>query len=301
MIEVGDAYRKFMHDVFGATGDEWIQALPALVARYADEWSLTDVGPPFELSYNYVVPVRRANGTEAVLKISSPHGEHVGEIDALRLYNGRGVCQLLAADRQTGTLLLERLRPGTMLSTLTDDEEATAIAAQLVQALWQPAPAEHSFPTVADWFQGFDRHRERYSGTGPLDETLFATAESIVHELLATAEPPMVLHGDFHHFNILQAERAPWLVIDPKGLVGDPGYDLGAFLYNPADRIGDRAAMQRQLQRRVDLFSAGLGFERERVRNWGIAQAVLSAVWTCEGEGYGWEYTMGIAELLLAI
>ena len=223
----------------------------------------------------------------------------MGEIDALTLYDGEGVNQLLEVDREAGVLLLERLRPGTMLVEVADDEAATIIAAELLEKLWRPAPTDHAFVTVADWFQGFAKHRERFNGVGPLDESLFTAAEQIVQDLFAENHPPILLHGDFHHFNVLRATREPWLIIDPKGVVGDPGYELGAFLYNPKELIADHPQKQRLLGRRIDLLSEYLGFDRHQVRGWGIAQAVLSAVWTCEGEGYGWEYTMSVAETLL--
>ena len=300
MIEIPAPYRKFMGELFGDEGDAWVAALPALVERYAEQWSLVDIGVPFSLSYNYVAPVVRADGSEAVLKVSSPHGEHYGEIDALLLYNGEGVNRLLAVDREPGVMLLERLRPGTMLAELADDEEATAIAAQLAQKLWRPAPAEHTFPTVAGWFQAFARHRAHFGGgTGPLDERIFTTAEATVRDLLADNQPPLLLHGDFHHHNILRAERAPWLIIDPKGLVGDPGYELGPFLYNPLDLATRYPDLRRVLWRRIDQLGELLSFPRARVQGWGIAQAVLSAVWSAADEGYGWEGTMHVAEILL--
>ena len=49
----------------GAAGAEWLERLPAIVARCEERWSLA-VGPPFpELSYNYAAPVVRADGTAA--------------------------------------------------------------------------------------------------------------------------------------------------------------------------------------------------------------------------------------------
>ena len=35
----------------------------------------------------------------------------------------------------------------------------------------------------------------------------------------------VVLATDLHAGNVLQAERQPWLVIDPKPFVGDPAFD----------------------------------------------------------------------------
>jgi streptomycin 6-kinase len=108
----------------------------------------------------------------------------------------------------------------------------------------------------------------------------------------------MLLHGDFHHDNILAATREPWLVIDPKGVIGDPGYDLGAFLYNPWPGLQEMPNPGRVIARRVDQLAEGLGMERARVRGWGIAQAVLSACWSAEGDGGDWSHSIACGELL---
>jgi streptomycin 6-kinase len=110
----------------------------------------------------------------------------------------------------------------------------------------------------------------------------------------------MLLHGDLHHDNILSATREPWLVIDPKGIVGDPGYDLGAFLYNPWPGLLELPDPARVIARRVDQLAEGLGMERARVRAWGIAQAVLSACWSIEGND-DWRHTITCGEYLAAM
>lgn len=301
MIDIPDRYRQGIIDAFHEEGESWLATLPATVEEFAERWSLADLGKPFDLSYNYVIPVTCGDGSEAVLKVSVPGGEYRGEMAALSLYNGEGCCQLLLAEQERGVMLLERLRPGTMLAEMADDEAATAVAAELMHKLWRPVSADHSFVTVEQWFQAFSRHWQRYGGVGPLDGQIFHAAEAIVGELLRANHPPMLLHGDYHHHNILQAERAPWLIIDPKGVVGDPCYEVGAFLYNPIGLHERYPNLQPVLERRVHQFSEILGFERERIQHWGIAQAVLSAVWTCESEGYGWEPTMAVARILLTL
>ena len=294
------AFAQSMLDHYQEAGAAWLAQLPGLLDEYAQHWAL-QVGSPFSLSYNYVAPATRADGSAAVLKVCFPGHEFLGEIEALRLYAGDGMVQLLEFDRADGVLLLEGLQPGTELAELADDEAATGIAASVMLQLWRPALAEHAFPTVAEWAAAVPSHRERFGGAGPLPKSIFEQGEALFRELLATNAPPMLLHGDLHHFNILRAQRQPWLAIDPKGLVGDPAYDVGAFLYNPIGKLNNRPNLDQILQRRVDRLAEHLGFARERILGWGIAQAVLSACWSVESPGYGWEQVIEIGERLAAL
>jgi streptomycin 6-kinase len=253
--------------------------------------------PPFApLSYNYVAPAVRADGTEAVLKLGVPHRELVTEIEALRLYDGRGMARLLEADADRGAMVLERLRPGAPLSDISDDDRAASIAAGLMTRLQRPAPPDHPFPTVEDWAAGLRRLRARFDGgTGPLPDALVERAESLFSELIDTMGPPVVLHGDLHQGNVLSAEREPWLAVDPKGVVGEAEYEAGAFLRN---RLLVQSNPRAALAKRVDRFAAELACDRERVAGWGLAQAVLSAWWSYEDHGQLAQESIACAELL---
>jgi streptomycin 6-kinase len=145
--------------------------------------------------------------------------------------------------------------------------------------------------------------RARFDGgTGPLPAKLFEEAEECFAWLLATTTAPLLLHGDLHHDNILSATRAPWLVIDAKGIVGDPGYDLGAFLYNPIPGLLRLPQPGRLIARRVAQLAEGLGMERARVRGWGIAQAVLSACWSLDdGDDADWRHAFACGEYVAAL
>jgi streptomycin 6-kinase len=110
--------------------------------------------------------------------------------------------------------------------------------------------------------------------------------------------PPVLLHGDLHHHNILSAERQPWLALDPKGVIGEPAYEVGALLRNPFPQILSLPGPGRLLARRVDQLAAELDFDRQRLVGWGIAQAVLAAWWSFEDHGHGWQGCLTCAELL---
>jgi streptomycin 6-kinase len=307
-------------DVHGRRGVRWLSRLPGILAECADRWSLT-VLPPFEpLSYNYVAPAIRGDGSEVVLKVGVPGPLLRCEIAALRHFAGHGCARLLAADARRGVFLLERLRPGTPLVDpsagsgrwLADDERVTTIAAGVMRQLWRPVAGKPRgsqtqtcrvslFPTVADWAEAFTRLRARYEGgTGPLPGPFVARAERLSAELIASQAEQVVLHGDLHHWNIVAAERQPWLALDPQGVVGEPAYEVGALLRNPYPQIATWPDARRVQARRIAQLAEELGFDRARIAGWGFAQAVLSACWDLEDHGTGWEPWIAVAETLVA-
>jgi streptomycin 6-kinase len=287
----------------GEAGRVWLSRLPDLVERCAARWSLR-VGPPFpSLSYNYAAPAEGPGGERLVLKVGVPVAELLSEVEALRLFGGRGAVRLVDADAEWGTLLLERLEPGTQLLALCekDDEAATRAAAGVMQRLWRPVPAAHSFPTAADWGRGLRRLREHFGGgTGSFPRRLVEEAESLFAGLLASSDEPVLTHGDLHHGNVLAAAREPWLAIDPKGLVAEPAYEVGALLRNPLPQLLRWPQPVRVTERRIAQLSEELGFDRARIRGWGVAQAVLSEWWSIEDTGESGKFNFAPAEILAA-
>jgi len=293
--DVPDAFRRHVIGAF-PNGAEWLDRLPSLIARCEHRWRLKVAATPFELSYNYVAPARTAEGEDVVVKIGIPTAELRSETRALGSYAGGAAVRLLDADEAEGILLLERLSPGSTLADVADDERATRIAAETMRDLWRPLPPNPLLPTAASWASGLRDLRRRFDGgVGPFDARLVETAESLFQELLATSGAPVLVHGDLHHVNILSAARRPWVAIDPKGVVAEPAYEVGALLRNPApDRYLD-AGVQR---RRVDLLSDELAFERPRIVGWAVAQAVLAAWWRYDDAVPGWESAMACAQIL---
>jgi streptomycin 6-kinase len=275
-------------DVRGAAGDAWLRRLPVLLDETAARWSLRLL-PPFEpLSYNYVAPAVRADGTQVVLKAGVPHRELYGEIAALRNFDGRGAVRLLDADPHQGLLLLEHLQPGTPLDALPEEQLISA-AIDLMRRLWRPAPAGPDFTTVARWANGLQRLRAQFDGGyGPFPPELVDQAAGLFADLLAAGSDPALLHGDMHPGNILRSEREPWLAIDPKGVTGDPLYDVATFVCSVPE-VEYEAELQRLLLRRASQAAEMLDYDRHKVVAWAIAHSVLSGWWSYEDHGCGWE------------
>lgn len=283
--------------VFGARGAAWLTSLPALLRTLEWEWQIKVDAPFPMLTFNYVAPATTDTGERVVLKTGPPCAELQAEMRALRLYDGRGAVRLLRRMWRHGAMLLERVEPGTMLSEITDDEVATRIAASCMRVLWTPLPEGHDFPTTQRWAEGLARLRDRFDGgTGPLPAHAVEKAERLFAQLFASATETTLLHGDLHHYNILR-DGDGWRVIDPKGVAGEPAYECGAWLRNPGDLL-ERPNAGDLLARRIAIFSEMLGFDRERIRAWAYAQAVLSAWWCIEDGGDGWQSGMAVVELL---
>lgn len=338
-------------NTFGEDGESLIANLPALIEEASSRWGLTNVQPVENLSYNFVafalsgasdnersrsaglavtqastapphLPWRSVPATnsgsaqrEVVLKIGVPRDELTSEIAALRLFNGEGACRLIDADEERGFLLLERLNPGVMLSTMEDDEQATHIGAEVMQKIWKSGldtsrdeQRDYStngdntkFIQLSDWFDGLKVLRGMFNGgTGPLNERLVDRVEGSVKDFFTENHTPVLMHGDFHHFNILSSERG-WLVIDPKGVIGPAGYEVGPFLINPWGEMSSEVNQRQMTVRRIDILHERLGFERERIREWGLAHAVLSAWWHIEDHTGGEDYAMAFAEMIAGL
>lgn len=305
MSQLPTEFIERIKSTFGKAGANWLDILPTLINDYTQQWSL-QLQPHFEpLSYNFVAPVIRDDGSQAVLKLGVPNHEMRSEIAALRVYAGHGAVHLLKADPDAGAFLIERLIPGIPLVELEDDEKATEIAAQVMQQLWrstQDLPGLQDLEgllTLEKWAKGFQRLRARFNGdSGPYPESILAQAEAYYNDLNSSAETQVVLHGDLHHWNILSAEREPWLALDPKGVIGDPAFEVAAWMLNPVPDLIHWPDFKQVTARRLDQFSEILEFGRERLRCWSLAQAVLSSWWSMEDNTSDFEYALTIANLL---
>lgn len=299
-VDSSGCARKII-DVHGQAGVEWLARLPKLVDEWAARWSLVVLPPFAELSYNYVAPVIGPHGAALVLKAGMPHPELWGEIDALRLFDGRGVARLIDADPAGGALLLERVVPGDALKSVTDDEECVRVAAAVMRALWRPLPADHPFRTMAHLAGGWERLRATFDGGyGPFPAARIDRAAALWRELTAESAPPMLIHGDLNPGNILHSWWGGWLAIDPKGYAGDPLFDAATFLNDPPAGVSGEE-LRRGQQRRVVWLAEALGAPRDAVLAWAEAHAVLSGWWSYEDHGRGWEPALALAEMYEAM
>jgi streptomycin 6-kinase len=216
-----------------------------------------------------------------VLKVLKGAGDEWRSGEVLRAFAG-GVARVIEHD--AGALLLERIAPGDSLVRLVlagRDAEATDALAGVIRAL-SPRDPPAGCPTVTDWGAGFARHLD--DRRGGIQSDLVRHAAALYSDLCETQRCARLLHGDLHHYNVVSAGDRGWLAIDPKGVVGELEYEIGAALRNPIehpDLFTARAIVKRRLER----LAAVLPINFKRALGWTFAQAVLSALWEAEDGG----------------
>jgi len=202
--------------------------------------------------------------------------------DVLRAFDGVAVVRPYeVVDR---AVTMERLRPGYSAADLVAqgrDDEATAVIADVIRRM-SPRDPPPGTKTVLDLASAFRHYRS--TGDAQIPAPLVDDAERMYLELCDSQYDVRLLHGDLHQGNILFDDGRGWVAIDPKGVVGETAYEVGASLRNP-NEPGEIVASAAAARRRLQIFERLLGLDATRMIRWAHAQAVLAAIWLVEDEG----------------
>ncbi len=263
---------------------DWLRTVPELAAGYLERWKLQLVGNPMHGMASVVLPVVRTDGTPAMLKLQPFTDENLGEALGLRTWSAEYVVEVLEDDPETATILLERLEPRS-LNDVPDDTEATQLLAELLAKLCV-VPGPPGLRRLEDIVTGMldDATRLIPRLADPDHQSLVRRYAAQAAELVQ--EPgDRLLHWDLHYENVLAAQRKPWLVIDPKPLVGDPGFEVLPVLHNRWDDLVATGDLPRAIRRRFDLMVDVVGLDRERAVGWTMVRILQNVLWDLESGG----------------
>ena len=280
MIDVPNEFARRIVAREGAAGRRWIEDLPRLVDGCLERWRLTAEGPPRHGFVGVAVPVRRADGSPAMLKVGWLDDETRWQAAVLAAWAGRGAVRLLGRDDERGAMLVERLDGERSLREL-DGVAAAEVAGLVCRRLAVPVPPELAdLPRVRDVAARLvDELPAGWERLGrPFARRHVELAAATCREL-GPGQPDLLLHGDLVFDNVLRGEREPWLAIDPTGLAGEPAYDASQLLTNRWSELTAQADLRAAVHARLGAFAGGAGVDVERARRWSHVRAVQDAVW----------------------
>lgn len=277
---------RFINGHGHAAATTWLERLPSLLDAWCEQWNLVILPEMPPISFNLVLFGESATVGEVVLKLNLPSSEVDSEIEALAQARGEGMVRLIDADPSAALMMLERIRPGTELrDTPMSDLESTAIGAEIMKRFWRTPDRQDHLHQLRPWFRALFTHPSRYSAdSSPIPMHLVERAITVANHLLDQPRDEVLLHGDIHHWNILRGSEQGWITIDPKGLIGERGYDIATWMLNPWG-IGERPDLEEIMSARLDLFSRELSIDRHRLAEWAFMHSVLSMCWTLEDDG----------------
>lgn len=258
-ITIPPEFASTLSEEAGDEGDRWLSGLPALAETMLDRWSLTLDGEPMHGFAGLVLPVHRADGTPAVLKLSFPHDEAEHEALALSTWDGAGAVRLLDHDADAWALLLERLDPATSLLDVPIGAAIDVIGG-LVRRLDTVAP-----PKLRSMRDNAERWVREFPEDNDVPGHLVDRAVGLCRELGPAAGDRLV-NEDLHYANVLRGSREPWLLIDPKPIAGDLEFGLIPLLWNRFDE----STLESRLAEVVEVA----GLDLDLARGWTFVRAI---------------------------
>jgi len=250
-------------------------ALPGRLDELSERWGLT-LGPALPGgSASYVVRATRADGSPCVLKVVVPGVPSGAEV--LGAADGIGYVRLLARDEDA--LLLEELGPSMERRSLEPHEALEALAATLLEAWRVPLAAvpPDEVPKAVSLHE-MVVHLSSELGS-PCPPSVVQRALTYAERRAAASRAEVVVHGDPHPSNALQAPGSPtgWRFVDPEGFRCDPAYDLGVVLRDWTSRLTgpDPRAV---LESYCATLAAASGVEEQAIWEWGFLERVSTGL-----------------------
>lgn len=260
-----------------------------LFDKYITQWHLTPDGAPIVTPSSQLLPVYYQN-QPAMLKITTCDEERLGS-RLMIWWHGNGAAPVFEYD--DNTLLLMRAQGKRSLTEMVDnghDDEASRIICDVIMQLHKPRPNPPStLVPLNRWFRSLEPAALQYGG-------ILQVAAQTAKTLLSNPQNISVLHGDIHHGNILDFESNGWLAIDPKGLIGEHYFDFANLFCNPNYRI---ATQPKRLMQQVSVVADTANLDKQRLLQWILAYAGLSAAWSHE-EHKSPDLALAVAEIAAA-
>jgi streptomycin 6-kinase len=165
-----------------------------------------------------------------------------------------------------------------MYDIVADPARRHELLCDVAVRLWRPIGPEVDLPTGAKLAEQYaDRLPKLWEQAGrPCSPATVADALNCMNRrrLAHDDRSAVLVHGDIHEMNALQASDGSYKLIDPAGLRAEPACDLGTIVRCNPD-LGD------DLRTRTEKLASRTGVDATAIWEWGTIHRVFSGVYAC--------------------
>ncbi len=280
--------QTFKHNImvqYGNEGKKWLDSLSKMITEIGQKHNLSGLTPVNNMTFNYVVSGYQ-NDQPIILKIGMNSKALAKEASCLKAFANHATAKVIVDDGHM--IIMQRAVPGGTIKDYfpDNDSEATKILCACIKTLHKASmPESHNFYHLSELFKTLDQKLD-------IPDEILAKAKHLRDKLFSTTTKEVLLHGDLHHDNILNngdsksrhssKSEDEWLVIDPKGFIGDPAFEPAACLCNPIPELLQENQPSEIIENRIKICSAELGIDSRRIADWLYTKSVLCWAWSLE-------------------
>lgn len=288
-----------IENIINHFGKDFYEKVLRDIEIYADKWSLTSFQLVPSYSANLVFICRSEIYGDVVLKIGNISSkETLTEFNTLREYNGRRFCKIFDADLDNGVILEERVQPGNPLRDVSSLDQRLSVFSSLYKELHIAPAKEEIYPSYIDWVSRITEYMSKRQDCKEL-YSYMKKANDICLSVSAIYSQKMLLHGDFHHDNILLGNDGKYIIIDPKGVVGDPVFDVPRFILNEfEDKI--TTELYKKINHIICILENKLSIPSDILKQCLYVETAMGICWSVESGAAPEEYSKLIETVAFA-
>ncbi|MCJ8008447.1 aminoglycoside phosphotransferase family protein [Lederbergia wuyishanensis] len=271
-------------------GKDFYEKVLRDITVYPEQWSLTSLQFIPSYSANIVFTCISEKFGNAVLKIGKSNSREIStEFNTLNEYKGRRFCRVFNAEIENGVILEEWIKPGNPLRDEDSLDKRLSVFSSLFKDLHKTPGNTEIYPTYIEWVDKIAEYMSKRQDCKEL-YLYMKKAQDICHSLSSIHSQKMLLHGDFHHDNILLNTDGEYKIIDPKGVVGDPIFDVPRFILN---EFGDEITpeLYEKINYIINVLEKSLDIPNEVIKKCLFVETAMGICWCVEDGAVPEEYS----------
>jgi len=255
-------------------------------------WEITTYQFIESYSVNIVFIASSNKYGEVVMKFCNDAYEFQTEVGVLIEADGRGYCKLYDYDSHHFVLVEEKIGNGIALSEEEDLNRRLEKFTKLFKEIYRGDRCNVGIRLNLDkdmlryksylaWYHSMARTISEMDEWQPLIEFM-QRGKAYFDQLWLKYNQKVLLHGDFHYYNIMKDFNGSYKIIDPKGVLGDPFFDVARYMLNEFWDEEDAKSVELVMDKVFKVISRNLAYPVYDLMMALFTEACLSIGWSVE-------------------